>query len=1109
MGPNRLGKHAKAQNKVIFSDRALKIFLTVALVIGFVPIAKDRAAAVAEQAAGGFVAADSLVGGVSDAGSGATAAKTADELDGETPVDVRGGNAVQDDALANDLVNNPVSLDAPNGTAESPADAQLGMAVGSADEAGAADNASQPEAIDPNGATGPVAEDEPAEDEAAEGDEEFVPEGPENSFRYVDGVPIDELQISTFGLRDSRASNPYPTWDKSYGQNKYVYIDSSGNKTTKTVAGAKAVGIDVSEHQGVIDWAKVKADGIKFAIIRVGWGSNFEDQDDKYFFQNVAGARDNGIAIGVYIYSYATKTTGTSGSAEGEAKHVLRLLDKAGLTPASLALPVYLDMEDDSQDALSAAALGNIAEAFCNAIAAKGYKVGIYASQSWWADKNKLNTAKFDNPNWSRWVAQWGDFSAPQVSDPDVWQFSSKGTVNGINGSVDMNFSFNEVGIKNTWVKSNGKTYYYGADGVPVKWSQKIDGSFYYFNGKGEMQTGWITWNDDKSLSYFGSDGKALVGLQRIGGATYYFDKSTGRSKRWTVYDGSDMYYFDGSYQMVTGWVTWNSDKSLSYFGSNGKALKGLQRIGGSTYYFDKSSGRSKRWTVYDGSDMYYFDGSYRMVTGWVTWKADGTKSYFGSNGKALKGLQKIGTSTYYFDPSTKRMRVWSVWIGSDLYYFDGQGRMWTGWLTWNADKSKSYFGADGKAFKGFKTIDGSTYYFTPSNARSVKWSQRIDGHGYYFDGNGRMVTGWLTWNADKSRSYFDGNGRQASGWQKIGSAWYYFNPSTLKAVKWSQKIDGAWYYFNGSNQMVTGWVTWNDDGTKSYFDPSGKALTGWQTIGGKRYYFNASTGRSVRGTQTIDGERYYFGADSALAGSSATYEFDNTRISWSKFSQAQYNIASSRFKPSIRTKMDPASFPKGSDGYYQFALVNQGYSGLVTAEQINAFISSTPAGRSGTLKGTGQYFIEAAKLYNVNEIYLLAHAIHETGWGTSNFAKGYPCNGKMYYSFYGIGAFDSNPNNTQNFAVKQGWDSIRNGIVGGAQWISRNYTFNSYSQNTVYKMRWNPTGYAKLGKPTWQYATDPNWPNAIASIMASAYRSMGITQGECGLTFVVPQYSA
>ncbi|TJW11377.1 N-acetylmuramoyl-L-alanine amidase family protein [Parvibacter caecicola] len=330
---------------------------------------------------------------------------------------------------------------------------------------------------------------------------------------------------------------------------------------------------------------------------------------------------------------------------------------------------------------------------------------------------------------------------------------------------------------KNEWVTVSGKRYYFQSDGTAAMWSHRIGGHWYYFDGRCQMQTGWLTWNDDGSKSYFGPDGRALTGLQRIGGSTYYFDPSTGRSKRWVVRLGSDTYYFDGAYRMHTGWLTWNDDGSKSYFGPDGRALTGLQRIGGSTYYFDRSTARSRKWVVYEGGDMYYFNGSGRMVTGWLTWNDDKSKSYFGADGKAVRGWQKLGGDTYYFSPSTARSVKWVQVISGSHYYFDGNGRMHTGWLKWNADASISVYASDGKMVQqGWAKSGGATYYISPTSHRAVKWSQVIDGATYYFDGNGRMHTGWLQWNADKKWSYFYSSGKMATGTKTIDGRTYTFD---------------------------------------------------------------------------------------------------------------------------------------------------------------------------------------------------------------------------------------------------------------------------------------------------------------------------------------------
>ena len=339
------------------------------------------------------------------------------------------------------------------------------------------------------------------------------------------------------------------------------------------------------------------------------------------------------------------------------------------------------------------------------------------------------------------------------------------------------------VGPRNTWKTVNGKTYYYGSDCRAVKWSQKIDGYWYYFNGNCQMQTGWVTWNADGTKSYFDKNGRALMGWQTISGKRYYFNPTTGKSLRWEQKIGNYRYYFNGASQMQTGWITWRADGAKSYFDGNGRALTGWQKLGGKTYYFSPSSGKSVRWEQKIGGSFYYFNGASQMQTGWVTWRADKSKSYFGSNGRALTGFQRIGGKTYYFSPSTGKSLRWSQRIGGYWYYFNGASQMQTGWVTWSNDKTKSYFDGGGRARTGFQRIGGRTYYFSPSNGRSLRWGQRIGGSFYYFNSVSQMHTGWLTWSADGKRSYFDTNGKALTGWQTIGGQRYYFDPDTCKTT--------------------------------------------------------------------------------------------------------------------------------------------------------------------------------------------------------------------------------------------------------------------------------------------------------------------------------------
>lgn len=193
-----------------------------------------------------------------------------------------------------------------------------------------------------------------------------------------------------------------------------------------TTEDVRLKGIDVSHHQGQIDWKAVKEDGIDFAIIRCGYGQDIASQDDKYWKANADGCTKYGIPFGTYLYSYAT----TPEKAIGEAKHVLRLVKGY-----DLQYPIYLDIEDSSQSGLSAKQLAAIAKAFVETIEEAGYEAGIYSGYNWFV--GYLTEPDFDN--WDRWVARYNSYCGYN-KDYNMWQYSSKGTVDGINGNVDMDY---------------------------------------------------------------------------------------------------------------------------------------------------------------------------------------------------------------------------------------------------------------------------------------------------------------------------------------------------------------------------------------------------------------------------------------------------------------------------------------------------------------------------------------------------------------------------------------------------------------------------------------------------------------------------------------------
>ncbi len=201
-----------------------------------------------------------------------------------------------------------------------------------------------------------------------------------------------------------------------------------------------------------------------------------------------------------------------------------------------------------------------------------------------------------------------------------------------------------------------------------------------------------------------------------------------------------------------------------------------------------------------------------------------------------------------------------------------------------------------------------------------------------------------------------------------------------------------------------------------------------------------------------------------------------------------------------------------GEAAFYQHALITGGYSGAVTADQLNSYIERIVQYQesqyhvTSTLRGQGQALIDAAREYGVNEVYLLCHAGLESAWGCSQFAQGTIPGAEGSYNFFGIAAFDDNPNNGGSYAHGQGWTTPERGIKGAAKWISEHYLRNGYPQNTIFKMRWNYNPSTDAVEH--QYATSPTWTNGIAVSMAALYKSQGISMENSGLGFETPSFS-
>lgn len=259
----------------------------------------------------------------------------------------------------------------------------------------------------------------------------------ENSFRFKDGVPINAIE--TTDVMKSRG------FDSRAGSNGYMSFGYG-----PCPGGDAGRGIDVSHWQGKVDWAKVKFDGVNFAILKCASGISMDPQ----FKNNVEGCKNVGMKFGVYYYSYATDPAqGTT-----DAARVVSQLDAAGVSASELSFPIYYDLEDVSVKGMSSADKAALAWNFEVALRNAGYsKIGIYSNMDWWC--NQLTDPYFKNSNLYRWVAQYNytglGYSSAGLYDNhpfsdfrargDVWQFSSSGRVAGISGDVDLNYSYHNM----------------------------------------------------------------------------------------------------------------------------------------------------------------------------------------------------------------------------------------------------------------------------------------------------------------------------------------------------------------------------------------------------------------------------------------------------------------------------------------------------------------------------------------------------------------------------------------------------------------------------------------------------------------------------------------
>ena len=438
-------------------------------------------------------------------------------------------------------------------------------------------------------------------------------------------------------------------------------------------------GVDVSEWQGKINWAKVKTAGVDFAILRCGYASTYPD---KQWHNNVQGCLSSGMPFGVYLYSRATSPE----EASKEADFVISQLKSEYLTGADLAFPVYFDMEDSKMVGKNYAA---IAQAFFDTLTAAGYPVGTYANLSWW--NKRLTSPVFDK--YSKWVAAYnasiGLTYAPMSNFSEgngVWQFSDYGSIPGISGRVDLNYTYMAPVNSDHWIKSESKWWYRYVDGsYPANCWAQIDGQWYHFDASGWMQTGWLWING--AWYYLGPSGAMQTGWLNDGGVWYWLDPEAGGAMATGVkaVQGA-AYFFDASGAMAAGWCA--DGGAWRYAAPSGALVSGWNVVNGSWYWFDGETYAMREGWLNDGGSWYWLadGGDGRMATGWQ--QIGGSRYWLSDSGAMATGWCQIDGVYYFFNGSGAMEH--DCWVGD--YYLTSSGAMATD--TWVGGY---HVGADGK----------------------------------------------------------------------------------------------------------------------------------------------------------------------------------------------------------------------------------------------------------------------------------------------------------------------------------------------------------------------------------------------------------------------------
>lgn len=696
-----------------------------------------------------------------------------------------------------------------------------------------------------------------------------------------------------------------------------AFFDADGNIF---VYQAKGV-IDVSEHNGNINWEAAKNDGVEGVIIRITFG---DDRLDYQAARNISECKRLGIPFGVYIYSYAYSVD----YARLEAQNMVSKLKELGISPSDLSYPVYYDLEQWTWTGHTCSSdpgfWDSAVSVFVSVLNSEGYgDVKVYSYTSWL--QGALNSSYIHGM--TNWVAQYG----PRIqfvsfgSDFRGWQYTSSGKVNGIDGDVDLN-AFGNVTFVNT--DHDG----IDLDALRQKATDIVEGDYYiksvlgdrYIdidNASNENGASALIWsgNDaDNQLFHVTPVGNGEYTIQSVssgkfldvydgqtknGASIIQFEANGGANQRWSFYRTSDGQLLiasvsAGSHNKVLDLANGNSSlgTKLSLWAANGGSNQCFQL----QQKVDIDASSQYAISQLDGSVLSVSGDSTESGAGYVIKTGSPARFRFSYCGNGLYTVVNVGpglamslsneSDLVQLGSNGSDSQKWFIQAKSDGYAIFNSAHN----VVLNCNSASTVFCAQYEPglkaqlwqLEGMKVkqgwveeSNGTTYWYEDgvrSNKRNCEIYDPDTDAWYWIAKDGTKTRNTVLWISDSRKwVYYDADGKMAHGeaylsYDSEHTGWYYFDDITgamIHGMKYVSSNGGKWVYYDAvTGQMCYGeqYVDYDAEHTGWYlFDEVTGAMfhgdTYVRSSGGKWVRYDHTTGIMVKGLQRFDGSWYYF----------------------------------------------------------------------------------------------------------------------------------------------------------------------------------------------------------------------------------------------------------